>query len=120
MSLLRTLGVQYKKPSDSYRGYDPKKPSLGVVASDGNGNGLLLWYVGVDLALEVEEYGFRFLTDLGLDDAPAGVSVWEGKYVWDGDDANPKGRFRPPTEAEWVAIREGRMPWDPKEWKLKP
>jgi len=58
-----------------------------------------------------------------LDDAPEGISVWEGHAVGypqgiDGDYPDPDpdlvGTFRAPTDAEWAAIRENKSPW-PKE-----
>lgn len=80
----------------------------------------MLWTVGAYLRFEMEEAGLCRLGELGLDDAPRGISIWEGKYVWqsggwecpqDGS-MHPKGTFRAPTDEEWAAIREGRCPWD--------
>jgi hypothetical protein len=74
------------------------------------------------------EGGLKELCDLGLDDAPLGISIWIGKYltiqVSDGDygreyDVEPKGSFRAPTEEEWSAIRQGRSPWDFPQVKEK-
>jgi hypothetical protein len=94
------------------------KDSLAVIACDGKGNGAVLWTVGPHVRLEMDEGGLRDLGDLGLDDAPAGVSIWVGRYVTDGGgycneeaDTYPKGGFRAPTDEEWTAIREGRCPW---------
>ena len=93
--------------------------SKGVIACDGNGHGVVLWGVGTGLRQEIDEYCFHALGDLGLDDAPAGVSVWEGTYVWqsggfehpeDGD-MQPVGAFRAPTDDEWTSIRCGNCPW---------
>lgn len=93
-----------------------------VVASDGNGNGCVVWYVGESMRNEIEECGFRGLDELGLDDAPAGISVWEGTYVWirggyecpeDGEMVvGSNSAFRAPTDEEWTAIREKRNPWE--------
>lgn len=94
-------------------------PSKGVIACDGNGNGCVLWAVGAHLRFELEERGLSGLDALGLDDAPCGISVWEGKYLWqpgsweypqDGSTL-PNGAFRAPTDDEWQAIRAGRCPW---------
>ncbi len=106
--------------------YDYDKNSLAVICSR-NGRGIILHYVGVYIAHEIEEVCLHFLGDLGLDNAPDGISIWEGKYVWqpgswehpsDGDYL-PQGKFRQPTEQEWFAIKENRCPWDKKEWLLK-
>ena len=118
-----------KNPNDYY-GHDGSKPSIAVVASDGSGNGCLLFWAGGHLALEVEEYGFTQLSDLGLDDCPAGIWIWEGKYVWssgynhgmgidEGGDASPVGGFRAPSELEWKFIRAGKSPWNREDWLLK-
>lgn len=96
--------------------------SRGVVACDGKGNGCVLWYAGASLANEIEEGGLVHLGDLGLDDAPNGISVWEGRYFWtrgpyeypDDGDSYPSGKFRDPTEEEWQKIRAGRCPWKGK------
>ncbi|KKN31774.1 hypothetical protein LCGC14_0820580 [marine sediment metagenome] len=97
-------------------------PSRAVVACDGNGHGAVLWTVGPHVAHEMNEAGMVELSDLGLDDAPLGVSIWEGVYVTPpapalqesaGDEGTqPAGKFRPPTDHEWDAIKAGRCPWE--------
>lgn len=103
----------------SWNGLSFEKPSKGVIACTDSGRGVVLWAVGAHLRYEIEELGFYHLGDLGLDDAPVGISVWEGKYIWqpgsgehpqDGE-VYPGGTFRAPTDAEWEAIRAGRCPW---------
>jgi hypothetical protein len=94
--------------------------SRAVVASDGH-DGQVLWSKGAHIETEICESGTGSrLQDLGLDDAPCGISVWEGFYKTvqcgnplDGYDyeTEPKGRFRAPTDEEWSAIRAGRNPW---------
>lgn len=96
------------------------QPSKAVVANwDSSRNGIVLWF-SVDslIASEIEQLS-RGLDDLGLDDAPNGISIWEGTYVWfpggyecpqDGT-SEARGTFRAPTDEEWTAIREGRSPW---------
>lgn len=130
MSLFDNLSLTLREEhSNDYYGHDASKASLGLVVSNGH-DGLLLYYVGGYLALEVEEYGFTQLDDLGLDDCPPGIWVWEGTYVWssgynhsmgidEGGDASPVGKFRPPTEDEWLAIHSGKCPWNREEWLLK-
>jgi hypothetical protein len=114
--------------------YDWTKPSRLVVVCDGRGRGSVLWYVGGQAAFEVEENGFYDLEDLGLSSkrkpAPPGISVWEGR--WEGSvtpsspngpaeyDSWPNGEFRPLTEDEWSAVRAGRCPWNPAEWRIAP
>lgn len=95
------------------------QPSRAVVANHKNATGIVLWCTDHShISMEIEQTSRR-LDDLGLDDAPDGISVWEGCYVWrpggyecpqDGT-TDPQGEFRTPTEDEWLAIREGRSPW---------
>ncbi len=110
----------------SYGGWDWGKKSRAVIASR-NGDGAVLWWVGGHLDFEICESGLSSLDDLGLDNAPDGVHVWEGVYHYtesygeyggpgDGCEAEPDGEFRKPTEEEWVAIREARCPWDENDW----
>lgn len=100
---------------DEEDGHGFDKPSRCIVACDGNGNGVVLWFDGVALSWEIEEVGCVSLEDLGLDDAPLGVSVWNGSYDYlVGPDEGPRlseSTFRPPTEEEWNAIRGGVSPW---------
>lgn len=103
--------------------WDFDKPSRAVIASDGT-DGVVLWWVGGDL-WAVFESGVRSLEELGLDDAPHGLSVWEGHYVntVGGDpesspDVEPKGTFRDLDDDEAAAVLERRNPWDPAEWKM--
>jgi hypothetical protein len=107
--------------------YDWDRESLAVVASDGGGTGCVLWTAGPHVQFEQQETGCVQLEDLGLDDAPLGISIWAGQYLLDGLSAalcdvpdscttHPRGRFRPPTDEEWAAIRAGRCPWRDEDW----
>lgn len=98
--------------------------SLAVVACDGRGHGAVLYTVGPAVACEVENIGGR-LDDIGLDDAPGGISVWAGFYRWhpgprecpeDGD-SELDGDFRDPTEDEWKAIAQQTCPWTIEDWR---
>jgi hypothetical protein len=108
-------------------GLDWNRDSFAVVVCDGNGNGAVLWTVGPHVKFEIQECGLKQLSDLGLDDAPLGISVWVGKYIWqpgpwewpeDGS-MEAVGKFRAPTDEEWMAIRDRRCPWDEEEWRAK-
>jgi len=106
--------------------WDLDKDSLAVIASNGQGNGCILWHVGGHIVNETESVGFN-LADLGLDDAPFGLSIWEGKFInydhsmVDGHEyeAEPSGIFRNPTFEEWAAIIAGVNPWRQEEWRIK-
>ncbi len=101
---------------------DWSKPSLAVVACDGHGHGCILSTAGPHVAHEISVIG-RELSDLGLDDAPEGLSVWKGRIKtstsYEGEvDAWLEGEFRDPTDEEWVAIRNGECPWSESNWNL--
>ncbi len=129
MGFLKLDGTVWEESSkpQPWGNYDFSKPSLAVVASDGQGEGAVLWTVGAHLNLEMEEIGLYRLDELGLDNAPLGISVWEGKGVWsrgpwehpqDGD-MELVGEFRDPTKLEWAFIKDNECPWNDEEWKLK-
>lgn len=100
--------------------YDWKKPSLAVVACEGNGFGCVLYTVGPHVFCLMEDVG-RALGSIGLDDAPAGISVWEGKTesyksYYGEQDVYLEGEYRDPTPEEWKAIQAGECPWNDAEW----
>ena len=102
-----------------------------LVACDGAGHGCVLAASGcVEEALS--EWG-RELCDIGLDDAPAGLSVWTGRMMgWGPDhsgdyDAELRGAFRPATVGDLaiLALKEkpcatcgkpGHKPMDHAGW----
>lgn len=105
--------------------YNWNKLSLAIVASDGAGHGAVLFTAGPHVAFDIHEIGLRDLWDLGLDDAPSGVWVWEGKHVGgdgsrspEGDysDAYLQGTYRPLTDEEWAALKRNECPWSDEEW----
>ena len=109
-----------------YAGWDFDKPSRAVVANN-CGDGSVLWYVGGHLDFEISEGVGNALGDLGLDDAPLGISIWVGKINFteyrthEGDydcDAETVGEFRNPTPEEWDAIKARHNPWNERDWML--
>lgn len=104
-----------------FHSLDEKKPSRVIVAMGPNGKGAVLDYIGWHVGNEIEEAGVYELDGLGLDDAPRGVTMWEGVYVFVGDEpdgieARPQGKFRRLTDAEWAAVRHGFPPWNQRDW----
>jgi len=97
------------------------KPSFAVVANRECGTGCVLFTGGPAVPCDMDQLGGH-LADLGLDNAPPGVSVWEGTVrCWrdresGADDSELVGTFRPPNDAEWDAIRRGVSPWDEADW----
>lgn len=82
------------------------------------GCALWWWPPGGQLGQEAETGAT--IDALGLEDAPIGISIWEGIYVWvsaeDGPHTNPVGKYRAPTDEEWAKIREGAHPWEGFEY----
>ena len=90
-----------------------RKPSRIVIVSNGR-SGVALWWVGAGAWSEIEEGGLSDAGDLGLDDAPSGITIWEGDYRatqgFCGDFGGGVGgdRRRPlPLGSEGLARREG-------------
>ena len=106
---------------------DWSKPSLAVVACDGNGHGCVLWTAGPHVASLINEAGVSRLDELGLDDAPEGICVWEGvvrgtvHHGMDGTeyDSHLEGSFRDLTDEEWASVRKNECPWDETPWTIK-
>ncbi len=93
-------------------------PSKAVCVNNGD-DGIVLHYIGTNISEEIANAGSARLDELGLDNAPAGITVWEGKAHWtpgpwehpqDGD-VELRGTFRDPTDEEWLSIRNGDSPW---------
>lgn len=104
----------------------PAPPTFNTaLIANGPFGGCVLAYVGRDLDWDIREGGVSDLANLGLDDAPDEISIWEGHYVYfrdtgyegvdEGWSFRPVGAFRPPTDEEWTAIREGRSPFEEEE-----
>ena len=70
---------------------------------------------GPAVAMALEEWG-RALGEIGLDDAPEGLSVWRGRIVQEGDDANLDGSFRALEEFERKKLGKDEHLWDEDHW----
>lgn len=55
-------------------------PSRAVIANRDRGSGSIVHVAPHSLLEQVMSDGGDRLDDLGLDDAPAGISVWEGDF----------------------------------------
>jgi len=103
------------------------RPSRAVIVNGVAGTeGWILWHVGGGIYWSIEEAGSNHLDDNGLDDAPDGISIWEGDMHGSYDHMSGEygsaleGEFRDPTAEEWAAIMQQECPWDPNEWIKKP
>lgn len=96
------------------------KDCIALVACDGRGHGIILqakqycalWW-------DMDQVGSVDLSDYGLDLAPAGVSIWEGKAIWipgsyecpqDGS-TDFEGDFRRLTSEEAAKVQAGEPIW---------
>jgi hypothetical protein len=91
--------------------------SMAVLSSDGN-DGIVMFTAGPHLALEIEDYGNCTLLELGFEDVPRGIWIWQGRIIWDkeGEPVDQIGHIREPLDSEWKAIRERRNPWNDADW----
>lgn len=93
-------------------------PGIAFIAAHG-GHGCILAFEGEIMYYEFESISSRTLDEHGLDDAPDGLSIWEGsiqgggKDEYNGDyyDCYFVGKFRPLTEAEYMRLAKGETPW---------
>ena len=83
-----------------------------IIASR-RGHGCVLYYSGTRIEYAIDEVCMHQLSDLGLDDAPDGLSVWEGTYSVDlsGETMEPDGEFRDLDGFEWLDIVNGVDPF---------
>lgn len=93
--------------------------SIALIANNG-GTGCVLECDGSGIEASLDDVG-KALDDNGLDDAPDGLSIWEGRYVTTQHnsidygidyDAELIGTFRDLTEREWALLRETGTPWE--------
>ena len=90
------------------------EPSRALIACN-NGTGVVLEHIGHSLYCEIDAVGV-YLSDLGLDIAPDGLSIWTGTYrghpVCCGPDgveyeSFPEGEFRRLTPEELARMNAG-------------
>ncbi len=87
--------------------------SIALIASH-DGDGFVLKFAGKTIAEEISTIS-RNIEDLGLMNAPNGLSIWEGAYCWGGEEdgsADPDGTFRPLTPDEWTRLAQTGVPWE--------
>src|SRR3990167_6744841 len=116
MNLFKDVKICTTKTQESEDPRNWEKPSRALIASDGSGNGCILFYCGAHLEEEIRAVGQQ-LSDLGLDDCPDGVWVWEGVYAGITYPSSPngpeeydteiRGNFREPKSFEWLNLVQG-------------
>lgn len=129
-SLFLELGPDIPALEELGSGYPEwawNKDSLAIVVSDGDGHGMVLYTAGPHVLRIMDDACSRYLDDLGLGDAPEGISVWKGLiksqiYPATPDSAEEydswlEGTFGPLQPEEWQALQENRCPWDDDEWR---
>lgn len=93
-----------------------------ALIANGSRSGTVLQYTGPGITREIEDASLSNLEDLGLEDAPPGLSIWTGKYIFfpdyvdgvedtSGGHCEPRGSFRPLTDTEWALLRKGELLW---------
>lgn len=94
-----------------------KRDSIALIASSG-GTGVILEFDGTGIEGDIETESSRRLDDHGLDNAPDGLSIWEGKLRvtssrYDEDvDCELVGEFRELSRVEWGLLETSGVPWE--------
>jgi hypothetical protein len=115
--ILKDVTVDEEVGGDERRPYDMQ--CAAVVANHKNGG--IIVYAKQHCALwwEIQDIGSVSLGDYGLDDAPEGISLWEGSAAWrpggyecpeDGQ-MDYSGAFRRLAPDEAVKIADGESLW---------
>jgi hypothetical protein len=84
-----------------------------------NGTGCIMAHEGPDMFYEMESIPEIDLKSHGMENAPNGLSIWEGQMLggeydaWNGDynDTVMKGKFRSLTKEEHDRLMECKTPW---------
>jgi len=98
----------------------PGRPKSRALIAQGPRHGAVVDYDGPGITDEIEEAGLYELDELGLDDAPDGLSIWEGDYFFSmgysegypapgESESQPRGAFRSLTDDEWGQLRRGEL-----------
>ncbi len=93
--------------------------SIALIASNG-GKGVILVHDGSGIEADIEALGIGQLDDHGLDGAPDGLSIWEGRLISNTTntpggldyDTELDGVFRALTEREWELYRTTGIAWE--------
>ena len=113
--------AEFKKLFEDKKPKEPYVPSKALIANMG-GIGCVLDYTGDAITWHIREFS-PSLDELGLDDAPDGLSVWEGTmgsvrhYTQDGEDWDfeANGKFRDLNPEEWAALQKDGCLWPKAE-----
>lgn len=114
-TLMEILSGVKSEPSGS----PGKVQSAALVCNSKYGGMLVACKPGCCLEQEAGEVGTYMLDDFGLDDAPNGLSIWEGYNHWQpGGYEYPQdgeiyyiGKFRPLTTEEISTLARGESLW---------
>lgn len=120
MGLFDNLQSQEVEQSPRRKRIGATTDSVALIANN-CGNGVILACDGPGIEADIEAVGIGHLDDHGLDNAPDGLSIWEGKLTggqvgngYDGYDYETElvGSFRALTEREWALLRDTGTPWE--------
>jgi len=99
----------------------PEVPNAALIANTRNGGVVLHARPGCTLFYEMHEVGSSRVDDYGFDDAPEGLTVWEGTAAWQpGGYETPQdgmtiyeGTYRRLTDEEIAKVQKGEQLWPP-------
>lgn len=112
---IEKLNVVDKEPEEPQLKWDMSKPSLALIASNGDRRAVILEWTGGHLAYFMEA-DVEWTHDQLFDGAPEGLRVWEGKITshryYEGDyDYWLDGVYRELNTEEWLSLQAGRDLW---------
>lgn len=99
----------------------PAVPNMALIANTRNGGVVLHARPGSTLFYEMHELGSSRVDDYGFDDAPEGITVWEGTAAWQpGGYETPQdgmtiyeGTYRRLNDEEILKVQKGENLWPP-------
>jgi len=99
----------------------PEVPNAALIANTKNGGVVLHARPGCTLYYEIHEVGSVQVGDYGFDDAPEGLTVWEGTSAWQpGSYETPQdgmtiyeGTYRRLNNEELAKVQKGENLWPP-------
>lgn len=117
MGLFESILEPKREPEPRRKRVGATTESIALIVNRG-GQGVVLEFDGAGIEADMDEVGTYALDDHGLDGAPDGISIWEGRLVvtcdyWTNDvECELVGKFRDLTEREWTLLRETGVSWE--------
>ena len=109
------IGINNKQTCEYCNGTDWINMDQAIISSDGKGNGVVLYCKGENI--EKETAIWTDLSNLGLEEAPHGLSIWMGTFEEESIEGESntvikvlKGTFRKLSIKQMLMLRDGINP----------